>query len=46
MKRTGVVTDSHSSIKRAEAAKLGVLLLPCRFIWMINVIMRMLRYER
>ena len=27
MKKTGVVTDSHSSIKPAEAAKLGVLLL-------------------
>ena len=31
MKRTGVVTDSHSSIKQAEAAKLGVLLLPMPF---------------
>ena len=31
MKRTGVVTDSHSSIKPAEAAKLEVLLLPMPF---------------
>lgn len=31
MKKTGVVTDSHSSIKPAEAAKLGVLLLPMPF---------------
>lgn len=31
MKSVGVVTDSHSSIKPAEAEKLGVLLLPMPF---------------
>lgn len=31
MKATGVVTDSHSSIKQAEAEKRGILVLPMPF---------------
>mgnify|MGYP001070101429 CR=1 FL=1 len=31
MKKTGIVTDSHSSMKPEEAEALGVMLLPMPF---------------
>ena len=41
MKSVGVVTDSHSSMKPAEAEALGVMLLPMPFYWMKSAIMKM-----
>ena len=38
MKKTGILTDSHSGITQEEAKKLGIYVLPMPFTLMINVI--------
>lgn len=38
MKKIGIMTDSHSGILTEEAEKLGIKVLQCHFILMMNYI--------